>query len=146
MLEVRALETAYGASQVLFGIEFDVRAGEVVTLMGRNGMGKTTTIHSIMGLVKSKAGSVKFENAELTGKPSYAVARCGLGLVPEGRQVFPNLTVRENLVATARKSAQRVSGRWSVFLNCSLLSRREPRTWGRVCPAVSNRCLRSAAR
>ncbi len=104
MLEVRALETAYGASQVLFGIEFDVRAGEVVTLMGRNGMGKTTTIHSIMGLVKSKAGSVKFENTELTGKPSYVVARRGLGLVPEGRQVFPNLTVRENLVATSRKS------------------------------------------
>ena len=112
MLEVRALETAYGASQVLFGIEFDVRAGEVVTLMGRNGMGKTTTIHSIMGLAKSKAGSVKFENAELTGKPSYAVARCGLGLVPEGRQVFPNLTVRENLVATARKSG--AASQWTL--------------------------------
>ena len=101
MLEISALETAYGPSQVLFGIDFEVQAGEVVTLMGRNGMGKTTTVRSIMGLTPAHAGHIRFEGRELRGRPSYEVARCGLGLVPEGRQIFPNLTVRENLVATA---------------------------------------------
>ena len=101
MLEVSGLESSYGASQVLFGVALEVNAGEVVTLMGRNGMGKTTTIHSIMGLVRAPAGQIRFEGAELRDLPSYAIARSGLGLVPEGRQVFPNLTVKENLIATA---------------------------------------------
>ena len=100
-LEVEGLETAYGRSQVLFGVSFAVRAGEVTTLLGRNGMGKTTTVRSIMGMTRSRAGTIRFEGKPLHGLPSYRVAKAGLGLVPEGRQVFPNLTVRENLVATA---------------------------------------------
>jgi len=103
MLEVRALETAYGRSQVLFKVDLDVAAGEVVTLLGRNGMGKTTTVRSIMGIVHPKRGEIRFQEKTLHGMPSYRIAQAGLGLVPEGRQVFPNLTVRENLVATANR-------------------------------------------
>ncbi len=105
MLEVDALATAYGQSQVLFGVSFGVRAGEVATLLGRNGMGKTTTVRSIMGMVPIREGRITFEGKPLRGLPSYRVAQAGLGLVPEGRQVFPNLTVRENLVATAARRA-----------------------------------------
>jgi branched-chain amino acid transport system ATP-binding protein len=101
MLKVEGLETAYGVSQVLFGVSFDIARGEVVTLLGRNGMGKTTTVLSVMGVVPPKAGSVRMGGTLISGLPSYRVAKAGLGLVPEGRQVFPNLTVRENLVATA---------------------------------------------
>ena len=101
MLEVQGLETSYGLSQVLFGVSFRVEAGQVVTLLGRNGMGKTTTVRSIMGIVRPKGGRISLENRSLATLPSYRIAQAGLGLVPEGRQVFPNLTVRENLVATA---------------------------------------------
>jgi branched-chain amino acid transport system ATP-binding protein len=101
MLEVRGLEAAYGPSQVLFGVDFVVRAGEVVTLLGRNGMGKTTTVRAIMGILPARAGTVRLDGAPLTGQPAFRVAQRGLGLVPEGRQIFPTLTVRENLVATA---------------------------------------------
>ena len=101
MLSLRNIETFYGQSQVLFGISLDIGAGEVVGLMGRNGMGKTTTVRSIMGLVPAASGQILFEDTELRGEPAYRIAQRGLGLVPEGRQVFPNLTVRENLVATA---------------------------------------------
>ncbi len=101
MLEVRDLETAYGDSQVLFGMELAVEAGQAVSLMGRNGMGKTTTIRSIMGLTPARSGSITFEGVEIRGLADYKIAQLGLGLVPEGRQIFPNLTVRENLVATA---------------------------------------------
>jgi len=112
-LEVDALATAYGPSQVLFGVAFRVAAGEVATLLGRNGMGKTTTVRSIMGMVRIQSGSIRFEGRELRGLASYRVARAGLGLVPEGRQVFPNLTVRENLVATAATGAARGSS-WNL--------------------------------
>ena len=101
MLAVRDIETFYGASQVLFGVGLQVGAGEVVTLMGRNGMGKTTTVRSIMGLTPPRRGSILFDGAEMAGRPAYKIARAGIGLVPEGRQIFPNLTVRENMVATA---------------------------------------------
>ena len=101
MLKVDKLETAYGQSQVLFGVSFAIREGEVATLLGRNGMGKTTTVLSIMGMVPSKGGAIEFDGKPVRGLPSYRVAQAGIGLVPEGRQVFPNLTVRENLVATA---------------------------------------------
>jgi branched-chain amino acid transport system ATP-binding protein len=101
MLEVRGLQAGYGASQVLFGVSFDVRAGEVVSLLGRNGMGKTTTIRALMGLIPLTSGEIGFEGRPLAGAPPYRVAQAGLGLVPEGRQVFPTLTVEENLVATA---------------------------------------------
>lgn len=113
MLEVSGLETAYGASQVLFGVEFEVQEGEVVTLMGRNGMGKTTTVHSIMGLINPRGGSVRFDGKELVGLAPHLIARYGLGLVPEGRQVFPNLTVRENLTATAANRGD-VSVPWTL--------------------------------
>jgi branched-chain amino acid transport system ATP-binding protein len=113
MLEVRDVQTAYGRSQVLFGISLSVADSEVVTLLGRNGMGKTTTVRSIMGMTPPRDGSIVFEKKELTGLPSYRIAQAGIGLVPEGRQVFPNLTVRENLVATA-SNRRNVSQPWTL--------------------------------
>ena len=106
MLEINGLETAYGQSQVLFGMELNVGKGEVVTLLGRNGMGKTTTLHSVMGLGPSRSGNIRFQGQELRELPSYQIAKTGLSLVPEGRQIFPNLTVLENLVATASNRSQ----------------------------------------
>ncbi len=114
MLRVEQLETFYGESQVLFGMDLEVDAGEVVTLLGRNGMGKTTTVRSIMGLSRPRAGRIWFEGAEITGLPSYKVARAGLGLVPEGRQIFANLTLRENLVATARTRMNGGAAPWTL--------------------------------
>ena len=113
MLEVSALEAGYGDGRVLFGVDFAVAAGEVVTLLGRNGMGKTTTLSTIMGIVRADGGTIRLDGAPIHHLPSYRIARLGLGLVPEGRQIFPNLTVRENLVATA---AQRMAppGRWTL--------------------------------
>ena len=102
MLAVEHLQSAYGPAQVLFDIGFTVGAGEVVTLLGRNGMGKTTTIHTVMGLIAATGGEVSFAGKPLAGLPPYRIAQAGLGLVPEGRQIFPTLTVEENLVATAR--------------------------------------------
>jgi len=101
MLQVRGLQASYGASQVLFDVTLDIDEGEVVTLLGRNGMGKTTTIRAIMGLNRPQAGEVRFAGRSVAGSRPDVVARLGIGLVPEGRQVFPTLTVRENLVATA---------------------------------------------
>jgi branched-chain amino acid transport system ATP-binding protein len=101
LLEVADIETSYGLSRVLFGLSLAVAPGEMVSLMGRNGMGKTTTVRSIMGLTPSAAGSIRFAGSEIRAFPAYRIAKLGLGLVPEGRQVFPNLTARENLVATA---------------------------------------------
>ena len=102
MLEIRGLETSYGDSQVLFGMDISIGAGEVVTLLGRNGMGKTTTVHTILGILRPQSGRIMFEGVGIQGLPSYKVAQAGIGLVPEGRQIFPNLSVRENLIATAR--------------------------------------------
>ncbi len=107
-LKVEDITAFYGSSQALFGMTLDIRAGECVALLGRNGMGKTTTIHAIMGIVPVKGGSIRFNGRDMTGQPSFRIAQAGLGLVPEGRQIFPNLSVRENLVATAanrRKTA-----------------------------------------
>jgi len=101
LLAVDKIETRYGLSQVLFGISLAIAPGEMVTLMGRNGMGKTTTVRSIMGLTPAMAGSIRFGGKEIGSLPSFRVAKLGVGLVPEGRQIFPNLTTRENLVATA---------------------------------------------
>ena len=101
MLTVEGLETSYGQSQVLFGVDLEVRRGEVVTLLGRNGMGKTTTIRSIMGMTAPHGGSVTFEGRQLRGLTSFRIAKLGLGLVPEERCIFPSLTVWENLTATA---------------------------------------------
>lgn len=101
MLSLSCIQASYGSSQVLFDVSLDVRDGEVVTLLGRNGMGKTTTVSTIMGLVPVQGGSVTFGGQSIGSWPTYQVARAGLALVPEGRQVFPNLSVLENLIATA---------------------------------------------
>jgi branched-chain amino acid transport system ATP-binding protein len=101
MLTVERIETFYGKSQALFGVSLSVGEGEVVTLLGRNGMGKSTTVRSIMGLSPVRTGRISFAGREIHRLPSHAVARLGIGLIPEGRQIFPNLTVRENLLATA---------------------------------------------
>ena len=111
MLSVSDLVTHYGHSQALYGVNFSLDAGEVVTLLGRNGMGKTTTINSIMGIVQKTSGRVQFEGTDISSFPSYKVAKLGIGLVPEGRQIFPNLTTHENLIATAREDISKV---WSV--------------------------------
>ena len=112
-LRLEGIEAAYGLSQVLFGISLEVPSGRLVTLLGRNGMGKATTVRAMMGIVPIQAGRVHFDGRALHGLPAYRVARAGLGLVPEGRQVFPNLTVRENLVATAA-NRRRAAGPWTV--------------------------------
>ncbi|MBX6372627.1 MAG: ABC transporter ATP-binding protein [Acetobacteraceae bacterium] len=108
MLRIERLAAGYGQSQVLFDVSLDIAPGEVVTLLGRNGMGKTTTVRAVMGLLKPWSGEISFDGVSLTGLPPYRIARLGLGLVPEGRQVFPTLTVEENLIATARP------GPWSL--------------------------------
>lgn len=102
MLQLAGVETAYGNSQVLFGIDLKIGEGEAVSLMGRNGMGKTTVIRSIMGLTPPRRGSIRFRGRNIRGLPAFLIARAGIGLVPEGRRIFPNLSVRENLLASAR--------------------------------------------
>src|SRR3954464_13545361 len=113
LLEVDGIETCYGLSQVLFGLTLSVHAGEMVALMGRNGMGKTTTIRSIMGMTPARAGAIRFGGQEVRGLPSYKIAKLGIGLVPEGRQIFPNLTVYENLVAACGNRAGN-SDPWTI--------------------------------
>ena len=108
MLDVTGLTAAYGESRILFGIDLYVAQGEVVTLLGRNGMGKTTTVRSIFGLLRPTGGNVRIDGRDLTGAAPHLVAGAGLGLVPEGRQIFPTLTVQENLQATATK------GKWTL--------------------------------
>ncbi|MBR1128452.1 ABC transporter ATP-binding protein [Bradyrhizobium iriomotense] len=122
LLEVDGIETCYGLSQVLFGLSLSISSGEMVSLMGRNGMGKTTTIRSIMGLTPARSGAIRFAGAEVRQLPSYRIAKLGVGLVPEGRQIFPNLTVRENLVAAA---ADRFGSRnpWTLAAIYSLFPR-----------------------
>jgi branched-chain amino acid transport system ATP-binding protein len=120
VLAVDQLRAGYGSTPVLFDISFAVDAGEVVTLLGRNGMGKTTTIGAIMGLVEVSGGDVRFEGRSLAALPSFRIAQSGLGLVPEGRQIFPTLTTQENLVATA---STRFGARWTLERIYALLPR-----------------------
>ena len=127
LLEVSNIETSYGLGQVLFGMSLAVAPGEMVTLMGRNGMGKTTTVRSIMGLTPAITGSIRFDGNEIRGLPAYQVAKLGIGLVPEGRQVFPNLTARENLVATAANRS-RAAEPWTLDKVCALFPRLAERT------------------
>jgi branched-chain amino acid transport system ATP-binding protein len=122
MLRIDGLSAAYGRSQVLFDIRLEIPAGEVVTLLGRNGMGKTTTIRTIMGLLKPLGGRIALAGQPIDGWAPERVARAGVGLVPEGRQVFPTLTVRENLVATAANRANRPTP-WSLDRVYALLPR-----------------------
>jgi branched-chain amino acid transport system ATP-binding protein len=122
MLTLEAVIAGYGESQVLNGISFGVGAAQVVTLLGRNGMGKTTTVRAIMGLIRPSAGHVRFDGQDVTGAPPYRIAQRGIGLVPEGRQIFPTLSVEENLVATA---ANRAGGapRWDLAAIYTLFPR-----------------------
>jgi branched-chain amino acid transport system ATP-binding protein len=122
LLELDGIETCYGRSQVLFGISLTIAAGEMVTLMGRNGMGKTTTVRSIMGLTPARAGAVRFSGENIRSWPSYRIGKLGIGLVPEGRQVFPNLSVRENLIATAANRCA-ASSPWTLDKICVLFPR-----------------------
>jgi len=113
LLEVRGLETAYGESQVLFGISITVERGEVVALLGRNGAGKTTTLSSIMGLVQPRAGTVRFDGVEIQGREPFEACRAGLGFVPENCRLFGGLTVAENFEAAVRP-ARNGASRWSL--------------------------------
>jgi branched-chain amino acid transport system ATP-binding protein len=122
LLELTGMETCYGRSQVLFGISLAIAAGEMVTLMGRNGMGKTTTVRSIMGLTPALAGSVRFDGQEIRQLAPYRIAQLGIGLVPEGRQVFPNLSARENLIATAANRGD-VADPWTLDKVATLFPR-----------------------
>ncbi len=114
LLSVKGLQASYGHAQALFDISFDVEEGEVITLLGRNGMGRSTTIKCLFGMMPAKAGSIAIEGTRTEGMPSHRIARRGLALVPEGRQVFPNLTVEENLVATARDDEPTKGRRWTL--------------------------------
>jgi len=120
MLAVRDLEARYGDTQVLYGVTFEVGAGEVVSLLGRNGMGKTTTVRSVMGLTRASSGSVRLLEHDLTRAPSHRIVRAGIGLVPEGRQIFPNLSTRENLEVArpgngrASRGGHRSADQWTV--------------------------------
>ncbi|MFZ1813682.1 MAG: ABC transporter ATP-binding protein [Rhizobiaceae bacterium] len=127
MLEVSGLTTHYGRSQALFGVDLAIGNGEVATLLGRNGMGKTTTINSIIGIVKPSGGSIRFDGAELVGQPVHRNANRGIGLVPEGRQIFPNLTLMENLVATASNHLG-LSDPWTIKKVFELFPELETRT------------------
>ena len=122
MLEVSGIEAFYGASQALFGVDLAVEDGAVVALMGRNGMGKSTTIRSVCGLTPARAGRITFAGEDLARLPPHRIARLGIGLVPEGRRCFPNLTVRENLVAAAR------DGKWTLDAVVGLFPRLGERT------------------
>jgi branched-chain amino acid transport system ATP-binding protein len=121
LLEIKSLKSWYGESQALFDINLQIEKGEIVALLGRNGMGKSTTINSICGMVHKYEGNINFNNVSLIGMPSYKIAQLGIGLVPEGRRAFSNLTVLENLVATA------VDGEWSLLKIYNLFPRLEER-------------------
>lgn len=125
MLSVSGLQAGYGAAKILFDISLTVASGEVVTLLGRNGMGKTTTVKAVMGLIPAISGSVTFDGEQLTRQPSYRIAQAGIGLVPEGRQIFPTLTVEENLIATS--AARRPPARWTLDDIYSLFPRLKER-------------------
>ena len=121
LLEIKSLKSWYGDSQALFDVNLEIEKGQIVALLGRNGMGKSTTINSICGMVHKYEGNINFNNASLIGMPSYRIAQLGIGLVPEGRRAFSNLTVLENLVATA------VDGEWNLFEIYKLFPRLEER-------------------
>ncbi|WP_158964424.1 ABC transporter ATP-binding protein [Chachezhania sediminis] len=127
MLELKDVTAHYGTSQALFGMSFSLEAGQVATLLGRNGMGKTTTIHTMMGIVKASGGSIRFGGEEILGQPSFRIANLGIGLVPEGRQIFPNLSLMENLVATASNHLG-VADPWTVDRVFALFPELETRT------------------
>ena len=115
LLEIKSLRSWYGASQALFDVNLEIESGQVVALLGRNGMGKSTTINSICGLIHRYEGKVNFNDLSLIGQPSYKIAQSGIGLVPEGRRAFSNLTVLENLIATARDGEWLLQNIYDLF-------------------------------
>jgi branched-chain amino acid transport system ATP-binding protein len=117
MLHVENLTAGYGQTQILFGVSLSIARGEVLAMLGRNGMGKTTTVAAITGLLPPWSGTLRFAGQQIAGLPPFRIARLGLGLVPEGRLIFPTLTVEENLIATARGSAPRwtLDRIWTLF-------------------------------
>ncbi len=114
ILEVSDLYTAYGLSQILFGVSLSIEKGECVALLGRNGVGKTTTLRSIMGLTAPYRGTVRYNGADITGRPAYQVAKLGLGFVPEERRIFPDLTVQQNLEVARKPAASAHAREWTV--------------------------------
>ena len=129
MLVVEGLNAGYGEAQILFGIDLSIAEGEVVTLLGRNGMGKTTTIRAIMGLIPARAGRISVSGRDLTGAPPFRIAQAGIALVPEGRQIFPTLSVEENLIATA--ASRFGKPRWDVERIYTFLPRLKERRTNR---------------
>jgi branched-chain amino acid transport system ATP-binding protein len=130
LLDISGLEAGYGEAQVLFGVDLAVAEGEVVSLMGRNGMGKTTTVLALMGLLPPSAGDIRFDGRPMAGAPPFRIAKAGIGLVPEGRQIFPTLTVEENLIATATSREGRAG--WTLEAVYAFLPRLADRRrhWG----------------
>ena len=126
MLSISKIDSFYGDTQALFQLSLVIQEGEIVTLLGRNGMGKTTTVRSILGLIKPKRGEIKFQGEDITGWPPYRIAKAGVGLAPEGRHIFPNLSVRENLTATAHNLNQ-LTDPWTIDRILSLFPPLEPR-------------------
>ena len=146
LLSIAGLQAGYGQAQVLFGVDLAVAEGEVVSLMGRNGMGKTTTVRALMGLLPASAGRIEFAGRPILGAPPFRIAQAGIGLVPEGRQIFPTLTVEENLIATAAsRGERRRAGRCRASIrSCPGLPSAGAISATRS-PAASSRCWRSAA-
>ena len=124
MLDVAGIHTYYGTSHILFGISFEIRKGEAVCLLGRNGAGKTTTFRSIIGLTPPRSGSIRFKGQEVVGKPPYRIAQMGIGFVPDDRRIFPDLTVRQNILV-ARREKERAT--WTLDRICSV-----PKQFGTV--------------
>lgn len=127
LLEIHDLHAGYGQSHVLHGMSLQAAQGEFITLLGRNGMGKSTTIKCLMGLMRPRAGTIRLDGRDITTSPSHQIARLGLGLVPEGRQIFPNLSVEENLLATARKPAGATPASWTLEKVYALFPRLQER-------------------
>ena len=149
MLAVRGLHAGYGGSEVLHGVDLEVGAGEVVALLGRNGMGKTTLVRTVCGLHPARSGEVVFRGERVEAGAPHRIARRGLGLVPEGRQIFANLTVLEHLSAFERShdgERQRAPSASAACSSCSRASTSAARTSATSSPAASSRCWRSAAR
>ena len=141
ILEVSGLEAAYGQSQVLFGLDLAIEAGEVATLLGRNGMGKTTTVRAILGLTPPRSGTVRFRGQSLQYASPDRIARAGIALVPEGRQIFPNLSVEENLIAFAgNRTVQTSPGRYVASMSCFRICRSVAAIRATSFPGASSRC------
>ena len=142
MLEVRDIHTYYGDSYVLQGVSLQAEHGTVVAVLGRNGMGKTTLMRSIIGFTPPRRGQLWFKGVDITGLPPYRIARMGMGIIPQGRRIFPSLSVRENLAIAARLHSVRDSKRWTLERVFGLFPRLQERLLhsGRALPVVSSRC------